>query len=84
MMQWVERVDIPFVFGLRKTSYWPKNGLRKNLTAPKLKNFGGWGGGVHAPRPHVAFLRMHYKPDHFKSDGHGAADPNKFALLLKC
>jgi len=53
-MQWTERVDIHIHAKLhclatekhREASYWPKNGLRSNLIAPKFQNVSGgaWNG----------------------------------------
>ena len=45
--------------GLREASYWPKNGLRSNLIAPKFQNLSGG-----------AFLCAHCQPDQSKSDGY--------------
>ena len=52
-------------FGLREESYWPKNGLRSNLIAPKFQC------PQAPPRVAIAFMRTLYQPDHSKSDGYG-------------
>ena len=53
----------------REASYWPKNGLRSNLSASKFQKFSE-GACPQTPLT-VACLCTHYKPDYSKPGGYG-------------